>query len=53
MIELSKANKGIIFVSHNLHAVKYFCDRVVRFEAGEIVDEGSNVIDIVELYEKI
>ncbi len=52
MIELSKTGKGIIFVSHNLHAVKYFCDRVVRFEAGEIVDEGSNVIDIVEMYEK-
>jgi teichoic acid transport system ATP-binding protein len=52
MIELSKKGKAIIFVSHNLHSIKYFCDKVFRMEKGKIIDSGNNVVDIVELYEK-
>ncbi|MEG2459646.1 MAG: ABC transporter ATP-binding protein [Clostridia bacterium] len=52
MQELTKEGKTILFVSHDLHAVKYFCNRVIRLDKGRIIDEGDNVLEIVEKYER-
>lgn len=52
MQELTKKGKTILFVSHDLHAIKYFCTRVIRLDKGKIIDSGENVLDIVEKYER-
>ena len=49
--EFSTSGKTVIFVSHDMHSVKYFCDRIIRMDNGIIIDEGTNVIEIVERYE--
>lgn len=47
-------NKGslILFVSHDLHAIKFFCNRIVYLENGRIKKEGKNINEIIDLYEK-
>ena len=52
MQELTKEGKTILFVSHDLHAIKYFCTRVIRLEKGQVIDSGENVLEIVEKYER-
>ena len=39
--EFRKAGGSILFVSHDLNAVKMLCDRTVVLEGGEFVFEGS------------
>ena len=52
-MELLRANgKTILFVSHNMGMVKYFCDSAILLNNGEIVAEGP-VLDIVPMYEEI
>ena len=52
MQDLTKEGKTILFVSHDLHAIKYFCTRVIRLDKGSIIDQGENVLEIVERYER-
>jgi ABC-2 type transport system ATP-binding protein len=37
---LKKQNKTVVFVSHDMSAVREFCDRAVLIEASEIIAEG-------------
>lgn len=52
MKELTEQGKTILFVSHDLHAVKYFCNKIIRLDKGKIIDSGTDVLPIVERYEK-
>ncbi len=52
MQALTKEGKTILFVSHDLHAIKYFCTRVIRLDKGQIIEQGEKVLDIVERYER-
>lgn len=52
MKELTENGKTILYVSHDLHSIKYFCDSVIRLDHGRIIEHGTNVMEIVERYEK-
>ena len=52
MKELIKKGSTVIFVSHDMHAVKFFCDRIIFLEQGKIIEDGYNTIEILDLYEK-
>lgn len=47
-------NKGtlIIFVSHDMHAVKFFCDRIIYLNQGQILKDSYNVNEVLDFYEK-
>src|SRR3989338_1552511 len=49
MNEFKKAGKAIIFVSHNLDAIKNICDRVIYLERGKIKKEG-NPKQVIDFY---
>ncbi|MBS4176747.1 ABC transporter ATP-binding protein [Lederbergia citrea] len=34
-------NMAILFISHDLHAVQYFCDRLLVMKNGEIIDQQA------------
>src|SRR3989344_5449148 len=46
MHNFSKSDKTLIFISHNLDAVKKICDKVLVIEKGKIVFEGSTDLAI-------
>ena len=52
MKELIKNGSTVIFVSHDMHAVKFFCDRIIFIQNGKIVEDGYNTIEILDRYEK-
>ncbi|MBX9670739.1 MAG: ABC transporter ATP-binding protein [Candidatus Obscuribacterales bacterium] len=52
MEHLRERGKTILFVSHNMGMVKYFCDSAVLLSNGELVADGP-VLDIVPMYEEI
>lgn len=39
--DLKQAGKGIVLVTHDMHAVKNFCERVYVLDHGKIVYEGA------------
>ena len=41
MQSVSKSGRTILFVSHNLHAVRKLCQRAILLENGMLVDEGD------------
>jgi len=41
VLELVKAAKGVVFVTHDLNWVTEFCNRALLLERGRIVDEGD------------
>lgn len=47
--EVKRQNKTIIFVSHDLDAVKQLCSRVILLHQGEIIKDGKPE-DVVEFY---
>jgi lipopolysaccharide transport system ATP-binding protein len=49
--EIKQQNKTIIFVSHDLDAVKNLCSRVIILEKGKIVKDGDPE-EVVEIYKK-
>ncbi len=49
MAKIRKSDKCIVFVSHNLSAVKGLCDRVIWLDKGEIKKEGD-VNDVINAY---
>ena len=38
---IAGAGRTVLFVSHNMSAVKSLCERVVRLQGGKIVDDGK------------
>jgi len=50
--EIRKSDKAIVFVSHNLSAVRPLCNRVIWLDKGEIRKEGDpgDVIDAYTAY---
>lgn len=52
MKELMEKGKTVLFVSHDLHSIKYFCDRVIWLDKGKIVEDGYNVVEILDHYER-
>ena len=51
MYSLKKKGVTIIFVSHNLEEIRFFCDRVLWLENGSIKQEGS-VDEVIPFYIK-
>ena len=49
MSKIRKTDKSVVFVSHNLSAVKGLCDRVIWLDEGEFREEG-NPSEIVDKY---
>lgn len=49
--ELSKSNKTIVIVSHNLESIKQLCNRAIWLKDGEIAMDG-NCEDVVNSYLK-
>lgn len=49
MGQVSRQGRTILFVSHNMTAVKALCTRGVLFEGGRVVADG-NVDDVVQRY---
>jgi lipopolysaccharide transport system ATP-binding protein len=49
MGQVSRQGRTILFVSHNMTAVKSLCSRAVLFEGGRLVRDGS-VDDVVDRY---
>ena len=41
MAETSRAGRTVVFVSHNMAAMRSMCDRVIRLSHGRLVDEGD------------
>ena len=39
--EVSQSGRTVFFVSHNMQSIMRFCDRVVRLQQGEIIDDGA------------
>ncbi|MGR3303194.1 MAG: Wzt carbohydrate-binding domain-containing protein [Candidatus Scalindua sp.] len=52
MSRIRKSNKSIVFISHNLTAIKGLCNRVIWLDKGEVKKEGdpSNVISAYTSY---
>lgn len=46
-----KAGRTILFVSHNMDAVKRICNRCILLEKGQVVDDG-NPEDVIDNYFK-
>ena len=51
-LELRRQKKTIIFVSHDMAAVRRFCTRCILISEGELVKEGS-AEEIADMYEKL
>lgn len=51
MLEFKKKGITIVFVSHNLRAVKEFCDRVVYLDGGQVRGDGEPD-KIIEIYKR-
>ena len=49
MREFTKSNKAIIFVSHNMDAIKSVCSRVIYLENGKIKKTGKSR-DVIDYY---
>lgn len=49
MDDVAKAGRTILFVSHNMHAVKKLCHRVIWLDEGQVVEIGETS-DVVNHY---
>lgn len=53
--ELKKQHKTVVFVSHDMSAIREYCDRAVMIEKSEIVVEGTAnevAIEYIKLFNK-
>jgi ABC-2 type transport system ATP-binding protein len=50
--QLKRMNKTVVFVSHDMNAIKEYCDRAVLIEASEIKKIGETT-KVSELYTKL
>ena len=51
-MQLRKAGKTIVIVTHNISQVKKFCDRAVWLYQGEVKMDG-NVNEVLEEYKRV
>lgn len=51
MKQLIKEGSSVIFVSHDMHAVKFFCDRLIFIEEGRVIRDGYNTTEILDFYQ--
>ncbi len=49
MTEVSRSGRTILFVSHNMQAVRNLCERGIHIENGRIIKDG-NIHEIIENY---
>jgi len=49
MEDIAKGGRTILFVSHNLSAIKRFCRRTILIDSGKIVADGPTE-DVIKLY---
>jgi len=49
MSNIKKSNKTVVFISHNLSAIKDLCDRIIWIDQGKIKKEGNNY-DVINAY---
>ncbi len=49
VLELAKAAKGIVMVTHDLHWAEEFCNRAMLLEKGQVIAEG-NPKDVVAMH---
>lgn len=49
---LKKRGITVVFVTHDMHAVKEFCDKAILIEGGHIINEGK-AADVAEEYKKL
>lgn len=49
---LKKNNQTVVFVSHDMNAVREYCDRAILIEKSQLIDEGSP-IDIASKYSRM
>jgi teichoic acid transport system ATP-binding protein len=52
MRELIKNGSTILFVSHDLHAIKFFCDRAIYIQDGKIKLDSHDVVSVLDVFEK-
>ena len=45
MLDLANQGRTLIFVSHNMEAVSKICDRIIRMEHGQIVEDHAICIE--------
>lgn len=50
MNEVSKMGRTVLFVSHNMSVVDNLCDRVVWLDAGQTVDDSTDVYAVTSRY---
>ncbi len=48
--EFRQRGKTILFVSHDIHAVRRFCDRVYWLQKGEVIEQGET-LPVTEKYD--
>ena len=51
MLELVKAAKGVVLVTHDMNWVIEFCNRAILLEKGHIVAEGDPA-DVVTIHQE-
>jgi len=49
MEDVAGKGRTVLFVSHNMQAVRTLCSRVVELEAGQVVNEGDTT-EVIEAY---
>jgi len=52
MGDVSKEGRTVLFVSHNIEAIQYLCERVLLFNMGMLSHSGASS-ETVEIYERI
>ncbi|OOM16515.1 ABC transporter ATP-binding protein [Clostridium saccharobutylicum] len=52
MKSLMEMGKTVLFVSHDLHSIKYFCDRIIWLDNGSIIEDGYDIVGILDRYER-
>ncbi len=50
---LSRADKTILFVSHNMGAIQTFCERVIVLNKGTIIYDGAVAPELSNIYRLI
>jgi lipopolysaccharide transport system ATP-binding protein len=49
--EVARGGRTVLFVSHNMVALKTLCDRVLLLKSGQMLDRFSSVIDAISSYQ--
>lgn len=52
LAEIVRKGQTVLFVSHNLSAIKTLCSRVIALDKGRIIDDG-NAVEVVNRYSNV